>query len=132
LKGFEFTRAQLKQGSQGLLGGNGDDHFHEMTGSRDFVMYITPNKRAKGFAELKTALEEVGCEVRRIENDPLLPGKRYQAVKVTFKGETIPGSALQRVHRWAHQRNYLHSFFKPYVAPNARREAQSTSNQPEV
>ena len=132
MRGFGFTRAQLKQGSQGLLGGNGDDHFREMTGSRDFVVYITPNKRPKGFAELKSALEEEGCEVQRVENEPLLPSNRYQAVKVTFKGEKIPDSALQKAHRWAHRRNYLHSFFKPYVASNATRSPRSTSTQPEV
>ena len=44
-----------------------------------------------------------------------LPG--YQAVKITISGLLIPDPVIKRAHRWAHQRNYLHSFFKPYKTP---------------
>lgn len=118
LKASGITRAALRQGSQGPGGGVGDDHFEEMVGSRDFFVYVTPNKRPKGYAELKAFLEGQGCQVRKATDAPLLPGKRYDAFKVTFQAGSIPDGALRKAHRWAHQRNFLHSFFKPYSNAN--------------
>jgi len=108
-----ISRAQLRQGSQGPGGGVGDDHFEQMAGSRDLYIYLTPNRKVKGYTELKGFLEEQGCQVQQAPDAPLMPGKRYAAIKVTFKGGLIPEPALRRAHRWAHQRNFLHSFFKP-------------------
>ena len=114
LKRYGITRAQLRQGSQGPGGGNGDDHFQDMAGSRDFVIYLAPHKKLKGYAELKSFLEAQGCQVSLATDDRLLPGKGYQAVKVTHRGGLIPEVVLRRAHRWSHERNFIHRFFKPY------------------
>ena len=108
-----MTKAQLQQGS-GKGSEVADEHFWEMAGSRDFYVYVAPHTKAKGYDVLKTYLEAQGCEARVSDDAPLLPGKGYKAVKITAGGGTIPDEALRRLHRWAHQRNYLHSFFKPY------------------
>jgi hypothetical protein len=113
LRGYGITRSQLRQGSQGPGGGNGDDHFEDMLGSRDLFIYLAPNRKLKGYAELKAYLEQQGCQLQPANNAPLLPGKGYQAIKITLPGELIPNLALRKAHRWAHQRNFLHSFFKP-------------------
>ena len=113
LRKYGMTRDQLRQGSQGPGGGNGDDHVDELTGSRDLTIYLTPNRRLKGYAELKAFVEARGCRIGQVEGDRLLPGKEYTAVKVSCADGLIPEAVLRRAHRWAHQRNYLHSFFKP-------------------
>ncbi len=115
LRDYGITRAQLRQGSQGLEGGRGDDHFRDLVGSRDFYIYLTPNRKVKGWAEVKTLAEAEGCEVRRAEDAPYVPGQRYGAVLITVHGGLIPEAVLRKAHRWAHQRNFLHSFFKPYA-----------------
>lgn len=107
-----LTRAQLKTGS-----GKGteiaDAHFHEMVGSRDLYIYVPPKAKVKGYEEVKASLQSAGCEVQVSDNAPMLPGKGYRAVKVTTSGPPIPDEVLRRAHRWAHQRDFLHSFFKP-------------------
>jgi hypothetical protein len=109
-----MTRAQLKVGS-----GKGvdvaDEHFHQVAGSLDFWIYVTPNSKPKGYDSLKAFLVKEGCEVAVQDTAPMLPAKGYKAVKVTRKGEVMSDPILKRAHRWAHQRNYLHSFFKPIV-----------------
>ncbi len=80
---YGITRAHLRLGSQGEGGGNGDDHFQDMAGSHHFVIYITPQRKTKGYAELKALAEAQDCHVQRVENDPLLPGKDYLALKIT-------------------------------------------------
>ena len=111
-----MTRAQLRVGS-----GKGvqvaDEHFHEVAGSRDFYVYVTPHSKPKGYEELKSYLLAEGCEVQVSDEAPMLPAKGYKAVKVTASGKIISDELLKRAHRWAHQRNYLHSFFKPYKSP---------------
>ena len=107
-----ITKAQLRIGS-GKGAAVADEHFYEVAGSRDFYVYVTPHSKAKGYKELKVALELDGCTVQVSESAPMLPGKGYKAVKITHGGAIIDDEALKRAHRWAHQRNYLHSFFKP-------------------
>ena len=108
-----MTRAQMKKGS-----GKGVEvayeHFCEVVGSRDFYIYVAPHSKPKGYDGLKTFLQEQGCQVNVSNEAPMLPAKDFQAVKVTVTGgQLISEPALKRAHRWAHQRNYLHSFFKP-------------------
>ena len=107
-----MTKAQLKIGS-----GKGvevaDEHVHEVLGSRDFWVYVTPKSKPKGYEDLKYLLNE-GCKVDVSDTAPMLPAKGYKAIKVTHDGEILTDDVVKRAHRWAHQRNYLHSFFKPY------------------
>lgn len=121
LRRYGITRAQLKQGSQGPGGGNGDDHFNELVGSRDLTIYLSPGKKLKGYAELRAYVENQGCEISHASDARLLPGKGYEAVKITRKDSLVPDAVLRRAHQWAHQRNYLHSFFKPYPSPGDKR-----------
>jgi len=108
-----MTRAQLKTGSgKGL--GVADEHVHEVLGSRDFWVYVTPKSKPKGYEDLKAYLLEQGCMVDVSDTAPMLPAKGYKAIKITRVGENLTDDVVRRTHRWAHQRNYLHSFFKPY------------------
>ena len=112
-----MTKAQLRIGS-----GKGvriaDEHFFEMVGSRDFYVYVTPRTNAKGYDALKASMESQGYAVSVADEGPMLPAKGYRAVKITTTtSDTIADEALRQAHRWAHQRNYLHSFFKPYKTP---------------
>ena len=110
-----LNRSQSKAGSQGLGGGNGDDHFEDMIGARDLFIYLLVNRKLKGYSELKSFLEINGCVVEREEKPPLHLTGKHEAIKITLPGELLPESVLRKVHRWAHQRNFLHSFFKPYI-----------------
>lgn len=104
------TRRELRQGS----GVDVDsEHIAEVLGSSEFYIYVPLNKRAKGLEALKQSLQTVGCAVEFPADSPLLPAEKYRAVKITNKGDEIPDPSLRRAHRWAHQRNLLHSFFKP-------------------
>ena len=105
-----FTRGELRQGGGH---GTGDDHVDEVLGSTEFDIFITPNKRAKGYQTLSQFLESEGCQVTFPADSENRPGPRYQVVKITSYGKETSPSALRRAHRWAHQRNFLHSFFKP-------------------
>ena len=89
-----------------------------MTGSRELTIYLAPNKRLKGYVELRAFVEAQGCRMGQVEGDRLLPGKGYTAVRITCREGLIPEEVLRRAHRWAHRRNYLHRFFKPL--PGAR------------
>ena len=108
-----MTRAQLRTGS-GKGAGVADDHFPEVAGSRDFWVYVTPKSKPKGYEPLKVFLVAQGCEVQISDTAPMLPAKGYKAIKITHNGEVMSDDIVRRAHRWAHQRNYLHSFFKPY------------------
>jgi hypothetical protein len=39
-------------------------------------------------------------------------GKSYETIRITNRGEEIPTPLLRRAHGWAHQRNFLHMFYK--------------------
>jgi len=106
----EISRPNLRLGA-GV--GTGEDHLEELLGATEFEIFITPNKRAKGYLALKDYLESQGCSVLFPAPSQQPPGPRYQVVKITNHGDETPALALRRAHRWAHQRNFLHSFFKP-------------------
>ena len=82
-----FTREQLRQGGGR---GNGNDHFDELIGSTELVVYQTPNKKPKGFESLKTFLAASECElIFTLDVPPEL--KSYEAFRITYKaGQTIP------------------------------------------
>ena len=98
-------------------GGSGRDvditHFDEVLGSIEFFVYIPPNIRMKGYEVLKNYLNSLNCDIDYPAEAPLNPGERYQAIKITQQGMVVPIPALRRAHKWAHQRNFLHSFFRP-------------------
>ena len=110
--GQGMNRSRLREGS-GKGNEIADEHFHEVAGSRDFYIYVTPNRKAKGYEALRDWLRQTGCVVSVSDDAPLLPAKGYKAIKVTTAEPTLSDEALRRAHRWAHQRNFLHSFFKP-------------------
>ena len=112
-----MTKAQLRIGS-GKGVAIADEHFYEMAGSRDFYVYVTPRTKAKGYDALKAAMESEGYAVSVSDEAPMLPARGYKAVKITTTTtDRIADEPLRQAHRWAHQRNYLHSFFKPYKTP---------------
>ena len=105
-----FGRDQLRQGGGR---GNGNDHFDELVGATELFIYQTPNRRAKGFDALKLFLEANECELLFTTDVPQ-ELRNYEAFRITHKrGEAIPTPVLRRSHSWAHNRNFLHSFFKP-------------------
>ena len=108
-----LTKAQLREGS-----GKGiriaDEHVDEVLGSRDFWIYVAPKTKPKGYEELKAYLVEQGCTVEVSDKAPMLPAPGYKAIKVTTSEHTLADEVVKRAHRWAHLRNYFHSFFKPY------------------
>ncbi len=110
LRNFGMSRRQIRQGGGR---GTGDDHLDELMGATELYIYQTPNSRPKGYQTLKIYLKAQECEVIfTADNPPEL--SRYEAMRITHKkGEPIPTPALKRCHSWAHQRNFLHSFFKP-------------------
>ena len=111
-----LTRRQIREGSGTYVE---KAHFDEVLGSSEFYVYVTPNKKAKGYEALKKYLEAEGCETGLTTESPVRMDDRYQIVRITHQGQVIPDSPLRRAHRWAHQRNYLHSFFRPVGnAPN--------------
>lgn len=103
-----------------LGGEHPDGHFYELAGSRDFYVYLTPHKKTKGMAELTALAESLGCTVLLTDDAPAMPGKRYKALKITTVQATLPDAALRQAHRWAHARNFLHSFYKPTASPSWR------------
>ena len=110
LENAGFSRRQIRQGGGR---GSGDDHVQELLGATELYIYQTPNIRPKGYTMLKTFLEARECEIIFTADAPP-EMSRYETMRITHKkGEPIPTPALKRCHSWAHQRNYLHSFFKP-------------------
>ena len=109
LGNFGFNRRQIRQGGGR---GTGSDHVEEMFGATELYIYQTPNSRPKGYQTLKIYLEAQECEVIfTADKPPEL--SRYEALRITKKGEPLPIPVVKRSHSWAHQRNFLHSFFKP-------------------
>jgi len=109
------NRAARRKGSNPRLGGpNADDHFQELVGSSGFWIYLTPNKRLKGYDEFRQQVEAQGCTIGIADDAPVDPGKGYQALKIAPETQTLlPVEVLRLAHRWAHRHNFLHSFFKP-------------------
>ena len=107
---YGITRRDLRQGSGTDVE---PEHYDEVLGSSEFFIYLTPNKKVKGYDTLKQFLESEGCEVEYPADSSLRPGPRYQVVKITKRGELLSTPSLRRAHKWAHQRNYLHHFFMP-------------------
>jgi hypothetical protein len=109
------NRAARRRGSNPAFGGsNADDHVHELAGSSCLWIYLTPNKRLKGYDELKRQVEASGCTIGPADDAPVAPGRSYQAIRIaSAPGTILPGEVLRQVHRWAHRHNFLHSFYKP-------------------
>ena len=111
LRNYGIGKRELRQGSGR---GNGNDHFDDLIGSTEFYIYQALDKKAKGYEGLKLYLETQSCEVMHSPDAPAELGVRYETLRITYRGEEqIPVQALKRAHAWAHQRNFLHSFFKP-------------------
>lgn len=110
LRGHGIGRRQLRQGGGR---GNGNDHVEDLYGCTELYVYQPPNKRVTGYESLKLFLESEGCEVLfTADAPPELNG--YETLRITQRqGQPIPAAVVKRAHSWAHQRNFLHSFFKP-------------------
>lgn len=110
LRGHGIGRRQLRQGGGR---GNGNDHVEDLYGCTELYVYQTPNKRVTGYESLKLFLESEGCEALfTADAPPELNG--YETLRITQRqGQPIPAAVVKRAHSWAHQRNFLHSFFKP-------------------
>lgn len=110
LRGHEIGRRQLRQGGGR---GNGNDHIEDLYGCTELYVYQPPNKRVTGYESLKLFLESEGCEALfTADAPPELNG--YETLRITQRqGQPIPAAVVKRAHSWAHQRNFLHSFFKP-------------------
>ena len=110
LGGHGFGRSQIRQGGGR---GNGNDHLEELLGSTELYIYQTPNRRVRGYENLKMFIEAEECELIFTADAP--PELRdYETMRITHtRGEKIPDAVVKRAHSWAHGRNFLHSFFKP-------------------
>ncbi|MBM3943136.1 MAG: hypothetical protein FJ316_09490 [SAR202 cluster bacterium] len=104
-------RRQLRQGGGR---GSGNDHVDELFGATELFVHHEPYQTPKGFENLKLYLESQECEVIYTTDTLVDLGDCYQSFRVTRRrGDPIPEAVLKRAHSWAHQRNLLHSFFKP-------------------
>jgi hypothetical protein len=95
------------------------EHYDEVLGSSEFFIYVSPSGKLKGYDDLKKFLQAQGCDVQFPADSPLLPGPKYQAVMITKSGEILSPESLRRAHKWAHQRNFLHHFFRPLIIPKS-------------
>jgi hypothetical protein len=85
----------------------------ELLGATELYIYQTPNRKVTGYESLKMFIESQECEVIFTADAPPELSS-YETMRVTHKrGEKIPDAVLKRAHSWAHNRNFLHSFFKP-------------------
>lgn len=114
MRKHRISRAQLRQGSQGDWGGNGDEHFPDLLGSGSLTVYLAPGRKTAGLPQLTALAAEHGCVAAIVEHDPNLPGDGYRALRFTKADALLPEEVLRSVHRWAHRRNFVHSFFKPF------------------
>jgi hypothetical protein len=108
---FGVTRKNIR------VGGGRDvepEHYDEVLGSSEFCIYIPPNVRMKGYDDLKAFLEGQGCVVEYPGYSEYTPNKSYSVIAITMAGQRMSDAALRKAHRWAHKRNYLHSFFRPF------------------
>jgi|SRR5512133_1815604 hypothetical protein len=93
---------------------NADQHFHELVGSSGFWIYLPPNTQFADYTQLKEQVETTGCTIGWALDAPVDLGRAYTALKVAPRLATlIPEDALRLAHRWAHNHDLLHSFFKP-------------------
>jgi hypothetical protein len=105
-----FGRRNLREGGGR---GTGDDHVDSLYGITELSIYQTPNTKPKGYEGLKAFLEAQDCEIV-YTNDAPPELSRHETLRITHsKAEPIPIAVVTRAHRWAHNRNYLHSFFRP-------------------
>ena len=59
--GFKLNRAARRKGSNPASGGsNADDHLRDLVGSSAIWIYLAPNKRLKGFDDLRQLVESRG------------------------------------------------------------------------
>ena len=105
-----ISRRNLRQGGGR---GTGEDHVDGMFGSTELYIYQAPNTKRKGFEALKTYLDAQGCDITLTADAPPELSRHQTMLISQRQAESIPIPALKRAHSWAHQRNYLHSFFKP-------------------
>jgi hypothetical protein len=110
LRNYGIGKRDLRQGAGR---GNGNDHFEDLLGSTEFYIYQPGSQKPKGYESLKLFLDSQGCEVIFTADTPAELGNEYEALRITYKGKDIPVPVLKRAHTWAHQRNLLHSFFRP-------------------
>jgi hypothetical protein len=95
-------------------GSNADEHFHEVVGSSGFWIYLTPNAPLTGYDRLQKQLKARGCTMSIAADAPVDLGEAYSQLKIASRREPlIPEDVLKLAHRWAHDRDFLHSFFKP-------------------
>ncbi|MBJ27292.1 MAG: hypothetical protein CL776_00555 [Chloroflexi bacterium] len=96
--------------------GTGDDHLFQLVGANRLSIFIPPDSKIKGYADLLEKLESFGCIVTYPSKSPEvlreLPSRLYKAINIEAEKE-LDYKALQLAHRWAHKRNLLHSFFIP-------------------
>lgn len=107
---YGYNRRDLRQGGGR---GNGNDHIDELIGSTELYIYQTPNRPVNGYEGLRLYIESEGCEVIFTADAPPELSD-YETMRITHKhGEKIPDAVVKRAHSWAHNRNFLHSFFRP-------------------
>ena len=96
--------------------GTGDDHLFELEGVSRLTIFVPRHDKMKGYRDLKSLLEAADCQVAYPSQAPAAlreaPGPQYQAMNVEASG-LMPPEAVKAAHRWAHQRDFLHSFFRP-------------------
>ncbi len=109
-RAYGITRRDMRGGSGTEVDAK---HFDEVLGSSEFYVYIPPSGKLKGYEEMRAFLKAEGCLVEYPGHSDLAPNKNYQVVAITQSGNLLSDAALRRAHRWAHQRNFLHSFFQP-------------------
>ena len=110
LRGHGIGRDQLRQGGGR---GTGNDHVEDLYGCTELYVYQPPNKKVTGYESLKLFIESEGCEIIFTADAPPELSS-YETMRITHRqGHSIPNAVVKRIHSWSHQRNFLHSFFKP-------------------
>jgi hypothetical protein len=110
LRDYGIGKRQLRQGGGR---GTGNDHWEDLIGCTELYIYQPPGKKLTGYDTLKAYIEAEGCEIIfTLDAPPELA--QYETMRITHKRtQPIPPPVIKRAHSWAHQRNFLHSFFKP-------------------
>jgi hypothetical protein len=108
---YGIGRDQLRQGGGR---GSGNDHVDELYGATELFVHHAPDQAPRGFEGLKLYLESQECEVLYTTDTLVDLGAGYLSFRITRrKADALPQAVVKRAHSWAHQRNLLHSFFKP-------------------